>query len=534
LGVSGTPYSRKRLLPPLTSYYEVRGNQVTFAIDNKHEHPTNTYNMDNVRVYVNGVQLRPGFDYTIDGDYSTITVANNLLNNGDALAITGVINYEYVITGNLLELATPVKNTTLKVTSFTNHDNMMIKTERFDGNAYRKYVLSFPALYDNYVWVYVDGIPLTARYDFEILDDLRTIQLSDSVNNGSTILITTVNPPSYGSQVLGFRVFNDIFNRSHYKRLSSFYSTTLSQPLHYNDSEIYVTDASKLIPPNPLTNKPGVVLIDGERIEFLFKDGNILRQLRRSTLGTGPAIISNAGTTVLDQSLQQTIETVDSTLVQTTSTTALIYVINTVTNSITGDGIKLTPGIPAIDQISVYYGGRQLRKSELVVHDPVKAYDTTSSSISILPPEFSVDNDFPTTVLVTEMVTGGHVQYGSGWVLHENADTMQIQPGWIMQDANGYKYTVIVSGHNSLFNGWAVNFANAITITWPLTFIKPAIQQLTLNVSTTSNINTNITIIQKKGQIWTGTESLLTSEVIQARFMREHEAALPNKYYYGG
>jgi len=534
LGVSGTPYSRKRLLPPLTSYYEVRGNQVTFAIDNKHEHPTNTYNMDNVRVYVNGVQLRPGFDYTIDGDYSTITVANNLLNNGDALAITGVINYEYVITGNLLELATPVKNTTLKVTSFTNHDNMMIKTERFDGNAYRKYVLSFPALYDNYVWVYVDGIPLTARYDFEISDDLRTIQLSDSVNNGSTILITTVNPPSYGSQVLGFRVFNDIFNRSHYKRLSSFYSTTLSQPLHYNDSEIYVTDASKLIPPNPLTNKPGVVLIDGERIEFLFKDGNILRQLRRSTLGTGPAIISNAGTTVLDQSLQQTIETVDSTLVQTTSTTALIYVINTVTNSITGDGIKLTPGIPAIDQISVYYGGRQLRKSELVVHDPVKAYDTTSSSISILPPEFSVDNDFPTTVLVTEMVTGDHVQYGSGWVLHENADTMQIQPGWIMQDANGYKYTVIVSGHNSLFNGWAVNFANAITITWPLTFIKPAIQQLTLNVSTTSNINTNITIIQKKGQIWTGTESLLTSEVIQARFMREHEAALPNKYYYGG
>ena len=331
----------------------------------------------------------------------------------------------------------------------------MIRSERFDGNPYRKFILTFPALYDNYVWVYVNGIPLTARYDFEILDDLRTIQISDSIAVSETdeILITTVNPPSYGSQILGFRVFNDIFDRHHFKRLSAFHSTTLAQPLHYTDSVIYVTDASKLIPPNPLTNKPGVVLIDGERIEFLIKNGNTLSQLRRSTLGTGPATLSNAGTTVIDQSLQQTIETTEYTFVQTTATTALTYTISTVTNAITGDGIVLVPGIPAVDQVNVFYGGRRLRKSSLEVHNSAIAYDTTPASTSILPPEFT---------------------------------------------------------------------------------ITTATNELVLNISDSVSNNTNITITQRKGQVWTGTESLLTSDVIQARFLREKEAALPTKYYYGG
>ena len=76
-------------------------------------------------------------------------------------------------------------------------------------------------------------------------------------------------------------------------------------------------------------------------------------------------------------------------------------------------------------------------------------------------------------VFVTEMVTGGTNPVGSGWVLHETAETMQIQPGWIMTDANGYEYTVVTSGHNTLFNGWGVGFSSQLTITWPLVFTSP-------------------------------------------------------------
>ena len=69
-------------------------------------------------------------------------------------------------------------------------------------------------------------------------------------------------------------------------------------------------------PPNPEINSPGVVIIDGERIEFFKKDGNLLSQLRRSSLGTGPASISGVGTKVIDQSFYQDIPgTSENTLV---------------------------------------------------------------------------------------------------------------------------------------------------------------------------------------------------------------------------
>jgi len=73
-------------------------------------------------------------------------------------------------------------------------------------------------------------------------------------------------------------------------------------------------------------------------------------------------------------------------------------------------------------------------------------------------------------ILVTVDVNGSTPPNGSGWVLPENSDTMQIQPGWIMQDATGARYTVNSSGHNVLFNGWGIGFASALTIAWPLTF----------------------------------------------------------------
>ena len=39
--------------------------------------------------------------------------------------------------------------------------------------------------------------------------------------------------------------------------------------------------------PEKSTNTPGVLFINGERIEYFVKDGNSLQQLRRGTMGTG-------------------------------------------------------------------------------------------------------------------------------------------------------------------------------------------------------------------------------------------------------
>jgi len=455
----GNPPYYGRLTPPTTTYYKVTHGQLTYNIDSVLVFPQYTFNADNVKVYANGIELRPGFDYTLDQVYSTITIVNNLLNNDDVIAIERYRNPmpEYSISDNMIhfDVGLSENNYHARVVSFADHDNMMIRTEKLTTNVYNTNKLSFPVLNENYVWVYYNQTPLIPRRDFKILDDRRTIVLSNSLylSPGNSLIVTTINPPSYGTNVLGYRVFNDMFDRHHYGRISSFYSTTLEQPLHYNDTAIYVTDASKLVPPNPLTNKPGVVIIDGERIEFFIKDGNVLRQLRRGTLGTAPAAISYAGTSVIDQSPQQDVPYTESVLVQTTSTTSLTYTISTITNTTTGDGIKLTPGVNAVDQVTVYYGGRQLRKTPLIIHDSAISYDPSATSEVILPPEFT---------------------------------------------------------------------------------ITTATNELVLNILDVTSNNTNITIVQRKGYVWTGTESLLTSNAIQAHFLREKEASLPNQYYYGG
>jgi hypothetical protein len=44
-----------------------------------------------------------------------------------------------------------------------------------------------------------------------------------------------------------------------------------------------------------------------------------------------------------------------------------------------------------VDQVEVYYGGRKLRKAPLVVHDGIISYDTSTESLTILAPEFSIN-----------------------------------------------------------------------------------------------------------------------------------------------
>jgi hypothetical protein len=361
---------------------------------------------------------------------------------------------DYSVSGNILTLVTPISNKTIKVTTLNNQ--MLMQAEAFSPALSKRYTLSQTVADDNLVWVYLNGVLLVSRHDYEILEDLRTIELGEWIDVMSTdkIVIAFFQLASSKSSVLGYRVFKDFFDRLQYKRLAKSYSTVLSRPLRYDDSEIYVEDGGALVPPNPQVNIPGVVIIDGERIEFSRKDGNILGQLRRATLGTGPVPVSQIGTAVIDQNLQQTVPYNESMLVQTfTSTNTTSYVINTITTADNGDGITLTAGITATDQVMVYYGGRLLRKDSIIIQDMSMSYDPTDESLITVDPEFS---------------------------------------------------------------------------------ITTSTQKLELNIEDGIVPGVEIAVIQRKGYIWSGTESLLTSPVIQAKFLRDREAALPDRYYYGG
>jgi hypothetical protein len=468
-----TSSTRYRMLPPWASYYKIRNGLMTYAIDSKNSRP-GVYNLNNVKVYLNGIELRPGYDFTVNTINETVTLIKPGIVTNDAIAITPIVDYDYIVKDRTLSLSTPVTTATIKVTSFTDHDNMMIRTERFKGDD--SLVLSHPVLNENYVWVTVDSKPLTAGFDYIILEDMRTIELSEFVNVKLTddIVVVVINPPSYGTTILGYRIFKDMFGRQQFRRISEYFSTRLTQPLQYTDDQIVVEHGDHLLQPNPGRNLPGVIIVDSERIEYTAKDGNVLSGLRRSTLGTGPAKFSDIGTEVIDQSIRQIIPTVDYSLIQhIPSSNTTTYTISTVTNTATfviststhaGNGITFSTLTNAIDQVEVYYGGRQLRKTSLKVHDKSRSYYTmssvqvngvTTSSYEILPPEFT---------------------------------------------------------------------------------ITTSTRQLTLNIAEELTTGTRITIVKRVGEFWedTSSTSLISSIGAQANFIRSRLAELPDIYYYGG
>jgi hypothetical protein len=110
--------------------------------------------------------------------------------------------------------------------------------------------------------------------------------------------------------------FKDMLNRTHFKRLSLNKQTKLAVDLHFSDVTITVEDASNFDLPNPANNKPGVIEIRGERIEFFTINGNVLSQLRRGTLGTGTPLVHTAGTYVQEIGPSETIPYADSSVVE--------------------------------------------------------------------------------------------------------------------------------------------------------------------------------------------------------------------------
>jgi hypothetical protein len=105
------------------------------------------------------------------------------------------------------------------------------------------------------------------------------------------------------TQTIGFRITQNMQSNSwsrsadvrnyavfpKYYKIDSATETTLAANLLITDSNIYVTDSTVLLNPNPELNIPGVIYINGEKIVYWQKDDaeNRLSQIRRATDGTG-------------------------------------------------------------------------------------------------------------------------------------------------------------------------------------------------------------------------------------------------------
>ena len=556
-------YGTRRLMPPDTTYYSVLNPAQTIynftitSINGLLSNPQTYLNPGTVYVYVNGNQIRSGFDYSVNGTTVNIAVP---LNKGDAIAIEAFApsavgnsdplsgnpyTYQYRIVGNNLYLtpeaggigAFTIGNASLKVITYTDADGMLVETQKFIGDPNRRYRISRPIINDNYIFVTVFqysnsnvfSYPLVNGVDYVVLDDNTTIQLSDkwNLNNADIVEVTSFASQNFSSTVLGYRIFNDILGNTSFTRLSNKNSTYLTQPLLSTDTEIHVADVSVLSTPQIDENIPGVVLIDRERIEFFKFENNVISQLRRGTLGTSPKNLLEVGTTVIDQGSEQKIPFTEQIQIQNTFTNTLTNSFAIVKNNIVRtypntstivqcDGITLSTSTLSINQLDVYYGGRLLKKADMYHHETTATYNSISYSaimgstatIALLPNNANVGDSY--------IVTSSN----QVWTYTGSRTQAPSTTGWVF---SGLKYKP---------QEYSVTITNSV-------------QLLTLNTASLKVIpGLQITLVKKDYPVsdtWNTidptnsnkTLSLLDSTTTVARFLQEAPAVLPDNYFYG-
>jgi hypothetical protein len=393
-----------RLKPPITSYYEVIDGQLIFDISKSITFPSRLIDLIKLEVYVNGVRSPAAGDWRLNQSDATVQFTAGTIADGDAIAIVVKNGHEYLIENNQLVLMQPtVTNDELHVTTFTNHDPDFIRTERFEGHESCEYRMQRPALDAAYVWVTYNGQPLTVNLDYSISLDGYSIIVRNKFYQGPTDSIVVTSFAESAEQLTAYRIFKDMLGRTHYKRLSSENTTVLDQDLTTTSTTITVSSSTALTMPSVKFNRPGVLLVEGERIEFFTVNGNTLGQLRRGTLGTMPKPIYLAGTSVVDQGAEQTLPFTE--FIQTTAT--VITTSTQVNFDLTGY-ISFNGTAAYTDQVEVRYGGRPLLKPGLntVVHNNDLAYDSTSTADVMLEPEFTIESTSSVLTLNFTPLTG--------------------------------------------------------------------------------------------------------------------------------
>lgn len=329
-------YEGKVLRPADTVYFTVAGTARTYTV-NQGDYAINTIDTSDIRVYLNGVQLSVSVDYTWVSTSNQLKIKRGVANTGDEIALVIVKNAEYITEPNGSDIQLTLFDSYIAdeqfiVTTFTNHDILEIErnnnfvrsastltvgsTEYYIVNQLLsgRIKLRTSTVSASYVWLTLNGELLTPEIDYILEDNLEYIQIDENrLLLDTDVVEVLVFNSRYTKQSFGYRIFKDMLNRTFYKRIDDSISTKLYQSLNYYDTSIVVEDASGLLEPLRSTNQSGIVVINGERIEYLEKDGNTLRYLRRGTGGTGVPTVHLAGSIVRDQSPTQTIPYKDET-----------------------------------------------------------------------------------------------------------------------------------------------------------------------------------------------------------------------------
>ena len=465
-----------RLSPPDTVYYSAANGVRSFSLDQHIDYPQGLPDRSRLEVYVNGQRTPFSQSVKLNQDNNSVDFASDALSNNDVVAITILRDHDYYVVNNQLVLTDRVdvsQSSVIKVTSFTNHDNSLFRRERFKGNSAGIFRLSRTVVDINYVWVEINGRPITREFDFKIDSDRRTVVINERFKLRSSDIVVVMSVIDQTSEkLMGYRIFHDNLGRTHYKRISQANTTQLADDLRPTDTFITVEDASVLTPPNHSKNRPGVILIDGERIEFFKLEGNKLSWLRRGTLGTGVKTLHKESSIVLDQGNGQNIPVYETKRVDRFVINSTTDVLLTMTNVIVENTVDF-------DQVEVVYQGRVLRKplpdtfTSFAVNNRVNSVKNTSS---------------------TYKITDVSIGYDSGDVNSAGTSTLVTLPA---------EFTI-----NTATNAISLNFIPRVG----------------------AEVKVIQAVSQEVGFEYTDAH---TRNIEQVKFLLEQPSFLPDKYYYG-
>jgi len=260
----------------------------------------------NIKVFVNNEIKQFIIDYVYDGTSNTISMSPTSVKIGDEIKIEIDIISDYIINGDNLVLK-DISNLNIgdeiTITWFSEYPSMDMVSDQYAGGKVR-YQLPREPLDGSYVWVYKNGSRLSHSFDYEVSLSRNSVYLKDptTVNDRINIFV-------FGSDLrresAAFEIYKDMLNLYRFNRFSRNRSISLDKDLHYYDTEIVVTDSSQLFDPIPSRNIPGTLSINGERIDYFIKQGNILKQIRRGVQGTSIAEIHLAESYVVDVSVTE-------------------------------------------------------------------------------------------------------------------------------------------------------------------------------------------------------------------------------------
>jgi len=366
-----------------------------------------TINAGNVEVYLNGSRINITESWRLDIFNSDVVLLTDVGEPGDIVDIYVTDTADYAIENNSVNFLIDIEeNTTIKIYQFSNHDILGIDRFTYDTVAravlqqnskdYYEYnllengiiKLRRPVLDERFVWITVDGALLKPGDDY--VTNGNFVNLNYNPTSESTIEIIHFANSEY-RKGFKFRQFKDILNRTHYKKIDDARTAIITKPVNYYDLTIEVDNASVLSDPNRQTNQPGIIFVNGERIEYMIKTGNTLRQLRRGTMGTAVNELIPAGTEVVDQASDLTIPYADRNLVNefTAESDQRLFDINFSANS--------------VNDIEVFVGGRRLRKSEIDVYNAYVA-QTSPQGDQTVQSDFTITGN---TVRLTDVASAG-------------------------------------------------------------------------------------------------------------------------------